>query len=171
MDFSITTEQECDYQEIYNVVKISFQTAKHADGDEHEYVLKLRSSGFYLPELALVLKIEKKFVGHIMLTKTFISNKIFEKEALLLSPVCILNEYRNIGFGAKLIKFALKKAQQLDYKAIFLVGSPIYYQRFGFKSITQFGLKNDGNFSLEYVLALELVDGYLNIDNGMISIV
>jgi putative acetyltransferase len=169
MAFSINPEQDVEYPIIHDLVKAAFEKAPHADGDEHTYVSDLRLTERYIPDLALTLKDGEKIVGHIMFTKTYIDQKGEMLEALLLSPVCMAPAYQNKGLGSKLIQAGLLKAMLMGYKAVFLVGEPGYYSRFGFTSINKFGIKDTGDIPIEYTQALELEAGYLR-DGGIISI-
>lgn len=170
MELNINTERESEFSEIYQLVKIAFQTAKCSDGDEHDYVNNLRRSENYIPELAFTIKDGTKIIGHLMLTRTFInrSSEIFD--ALLLSPVCTQLEYRNKGIASMLIRHALIKAKEKNFNAVFLVGAPGYYNRFGFKSISYFGIKDTGDIPEQYTMGLELKEGFLGTIGGTISI-
>jgi predicted N-acetyltransferase YhbS len=170
MNLIFDREKENEFAEIYELIKVAFQTSENADGDEQDYVNNLRISKNYIPELALTVKDNNKIIGHIMLTKTSIirNNEIIE--ALLLSPVCTLYEYRNKGVASKLIRHSMTLARKKDYKAIFLVGEPEYYSRFGFKSITNFGINDTGDIPEKYTMGLELEDGFLGTKGGTISI-
>ena len=79
----IRQEKLFDFQNIYDLVKVAFQTAKVADGNEQDCVNKLRASGGYISDLALVAEEDKKPVGHIMLTKT--TSQLAAQE---LKPFC-----------------------------------------------------------------------------------
>jgi len=78
----IRQEKPSDFQNIYDLVKVAFQTAKVANGNEQDHVNKLRASGGYIPDLALVAEEDSKLVGHIMLTKTYITTGGSKFEAL-----------------------------------------------------------------------------------------
>ena len=170
MNWTIDTESEQDFLEIYELVKVAFETAKNVDGDEHDYVIKLRWSKNYIPELALIIKANSKIVGHIMLTKTLIYRGTENLDALLLSPVCTKLEYRNKGLASNLIKHSLTKAKAFGYKAVFLVGNPEFYEKFGFKSITNFEIKSLSDIPEKYTLGLELETEFLGTKGGTISI-
>lgn len=170
MYLTFDTEKESEFAEIYELVKIAFQTSEYADGDEHDYVNNLRKSSNYIPELALTIKDGIKIIGHIMLTKTTITRENETLDALLLSPVCTQLEYRNKGIASKLINHSLTVAKDKGFKAVFLVGEPEYYGRFGFKSITNFGIKDTGNIPEKYTMGKELEEGYLGTKGGTISI-
>jgi putative acetyltransferase len=79
-------------------------------------------------------------------------------------------EYRNRGVASELIRHSLAIAKDKGYKVIFLVGEPAYYSRFGFKSITNFGIKDTGKIPEQYTMALELEEGFLGTKGGIISI-
>lgn len=170
MDLTIDEEKESEFSEIYELIKIAFQTAKKADGDEQDYVDKLRKSNKYIPELALTIKDSKKIVGHIMLTKTFILRDNEKIEALLLSPICVQLEYRKKGVATKLIRHSLTLAKDKGFKAVFLVGNPAFYSKFDFESIIKFDITDTGNIPVKYTMGLELEKGFLATKGGTISI-
>ena len=72
----IREEGNRDFEIIYNIIKISFQSAEYADGNEHDLVNRLRKSNAYIPKLSLVAEINNKIVGHIMFTKVKIGDSI-----------------------------------------------------------------------------------------------
>ena len=81
----IRQETEKDFKEIYNLVKIAFETAKVSNSKEQDYVSELRAGKNYIPELALVAEQEDRIIAHIMLTKFYIqTDKGNKKESLLL---------------------------------------------------------------------------------------
>ena len=162
----IRQENPSEFQEIYDLVKVAFQTAKVADGNEQDYVNKLREGSNYIPELALVAEADGRIVGHIMLTKTYITAVDSKFEELLLAPLSVALEYRNRGVGSKLVLESFELAKKLGYKAVFVVGDPAYYGRFGFKSIALFGIKHDPPIPGPYVMAYELKPGALSDVTG-----
>ncbi|OGI00349.1 MAG: GNAT family N-acetyltransferase [Candidatus Melainabacteria bacterium GWF2_37_15] len=167
---TIRRETEKDFPEIYDLVKIAFQTAKVSNGKEQDFVVKLRNSEDYIPELALVAEDEAgKLIGHIMLTKTYIFNDSTKFETLLLAPLSVALEYRNRGIGSALVKESFRLAKDLGYKSVILVGDPAYYTRFGFKPSINFNIKNNENIPDEYVMACELVPNALQGISGTIE--
>ena len=165
----IRQEKPSEFKEIYDLVKVAFQTAKVADGNEQDYVNALRASGNYISELALVAQEDGNLAGHIMLTKTYITNGGFKFEALLLAPLSVALDYRNRGVGSKLVHESFRLAKERGYKAVFVVGDPAYYGRFGFKSIEVFGIEHDPPIPDPYVMAFELSPGALGGVTGFCS--
>jgi len=162
----IRQEKPEEFSQIYDLVKIAFQTARVSNGKEQDFVNQLRSGGNYIPELALVAEDNSKFVGHIMLTKTCIINDGNKFETLLLAPMSVKLEYRNKGIGSKLIQESFKRAREMAYRSVVLIGNPAYYHRFGFKTAANFGVKSKYDIPDEYVMVCELVPDALKGIHG-----
>ena len=167
----IRQEQTTDYPKIYNLVKIAFETAPVKDGDEQEYVNGLRASNKYISELALVAEESKLLIGHIMLTKLEIAGSVQSFQELLLSPICVEFSNRNQGVGTALIEESFRIATKMGYAAVFVLGDPSYYSRFGFVPTSDFSITNDGNIPQKYIMARELFSGALKNKNGKIKLV
>ena len=164
----IRQEVKYDYASIYELIKTAFETAKVSDGTEQDYAVMLRNSKGYVPELALVAEIDKLLVGHIMLTKTYITSSDSKFESLLLGPISVKFDFRNSGVGAKLIENSFDLARRIGYTSVVLVGDPNYYNRFGFRTSIDFGVTNSNEIPDEYVLACELIPNALEEVNGKI---
>ena len=167
----VRQEQPRDYPEIYELIKNAFATAPNADGDEQDYTNKLRESERYIPELALVAEKEGCLVGHVMFTATPVKYGENTYWALLLSPLCVELSYRNTGIGALLVEEGLKRAKEMGYSAVFVVGDPKYYRRFGFACASEFDITNEGDIPEQFVMALELEPGALTGKKGTIRVV
>jgi predicted N-acetyltransferase YhbS len=165
----IRKENKQDFDQIYNLVKIAFQTAQVTNGKEQDFVNELRSGTNYIPELALVAEEDGKMVGHIMLTKAYINDGNTKSEVLYLAPVSVVLEKRSTGIGSALIKESFRIAKEMGYTSVFLVGNPDYYNRFGFKCITQFGIRYHQEIPPEFVMACELVPNALDEISGTID--
>ena len=96
----IRQETKKDYEEVYKVVKIAFETAEHSDGNEQDLVVALRNSSNFIPELSLVAIKDNKIVGYILFTKI----KIGKYEELALAPLAVLPKYQRQGIGKRLIE-------------------------------------------------------------------
>lgn len=167
----IRKEKPFDYKKIYELVKSAFSTPIAQDVYEQDYVNDLRKTEKYIPEFALVAVEDETIIGHIMLTKTQIICKDGLLEELLLSPICVELSHRNNGVGSMLVEESFKIAREKGYSAVFLCGDINYYSRFGFKYSSDFGIINDANIPMEYVLACELSSNSLANKSGIIEIV
>ena len=155
-----------DFDAIYSLVKTAFQTAKVSDGDEQDFVLKLRK-GRYIPELELVAEEDGVLIGHIMLTGASIRENGGCFGTLLLAPLSVALEWRAKGIGAALIREALAKAAALGHSSAVLIGDPGYYGRFGFHSVASISYPGVPG---EYTLVCELTPGALRNIAGAIAL-
>jgi len=162
----VRREKPEEFPQIYDLVKVAFQTAKVSNGKEQDFVNQLRSSNNYISELALVAEENGGLIGHIMLTKTYIVNNSNKFETLLLAPISVVLEHRNKGVGSNLIRESFKLAKEMGYTSVLLVGDPAYYHRFGFKAAVNFGIKHVQNIPDENVMACELVPDALHGISG-----
>lgn len=168
---NIRQEQPADYDEIYKLVQTAFETAKVKDGNEQDFVLRLRGSvGRYIPQLALVAVENNALVGHVMFTKLQIcaGDKVYEE--LMLAPLCTALAYRGKGVGGELIREGFRLAKEMGYSAVFLCGDPAYYSRFGFKVTTEFGIENLSDIPPQYVMGCELYEHALAHKSGTIRV-
>lgn len=160
---------EADYSTVYNLIKTAFETAEHRDGDEQDYAVNLRNSGNYLPELDLVAEIDGQLAGHILFTKTFVTQPDgSHADTLMVAPLSVLLEYRNMGVGSTLMKEGFRIAETMRYKTAFLLGDPAYYRRFGYKPSHLYGIHHE-SFPAEYLLVKEIVPGALSGITGIIN--
>jgi len=167
--FTIRPEEASDFPEIYHLVETAFESAPHADGDEQDYVQKLRDSPNYLPELALVAEREGELIGHIMLTRLDVETANGRQETLLLSPLSVASPHRSHGVGAALVRESLSRAVALKHRAVLVVGDPEYYSRFGFRCSREFGIGNLTGFEDINVMARELKEGALENLSGSVA--
>jgi predicted N-acetyltransferase YhbS len=165
----IRQEKKTEFPVIYDLVKVAFQTAKVSNGDEQNFVDRLRASGNYISELALVAEDQGEPIGHIMLTKTFVDTEDGQYPVLLLGPVSVVLERRNHGVGTRLIEEVCRLARAKGHKAVILVGDPAYYHRFGFRSAVDFGITNTNEIPDENVMACEITPNALRNVKGTIT--
>lgn len=150
----IRTARKEDYDQIYRLVQTAFSTAQVSDGTEQDFVLELAAEE------------NGRLVGHIMLTEQAVEGR--QVNALLLAPLCVALEYRNRGMGGQLIRAAFAAAREMGYTAVFLIGNPDYYGRFGFRPVADFGLANAAGVPDRFVQACELTPGALDGTGGSV---
>lgn len=86
MDIKLVNKE--DYDKIYTFVEEAFKTAEVSDGTEQDFVLELRKSSNYVPELEFAAYDKNIPIGHIMLTKQNLkSNK--PVKAVLVAPLSV----------------------------------------------------------------------------------
>jgi len=116
----IREEELHDRAAIYDVVRAAF-------GRTAEAVLvdQLRADGDSV--ISLVAADRAVIVGHVMLSEMKAPFK-----ALGLAPVSVRPDCQRSGIGSSLVREALKQAWQGSWDAVFVLGDPGFYRRFGF---------------------------------------
>lgn len=95
--------------------------------DEARLCDKLEASGE--AEFSLVAEIAGEIVGHVLL-----SRMRSPEGTLALAPVAVATDYRRRGIAGALCAEALRRAEEEGWKAVFVLGDPAYYARFGFSA-------------------------------------
>ena len=155
----IRKENKNDYREVYNVIKKSFETAEHSDGNEQDLVVSLRNSDSFIPELSLVGIKDNRIVGYILFTKI----KIEESIELALAPLAVLPDYQRQGIGRRMIEEGHKIAKKLGYHYSIVLGSEKYYPKFGYIPAIQYGIKANFKVPNKNFMAIKLNDTHKEI--------
>ena len=89
--------------------------------------------------------------------------------ALMLGPLAVDPDCRDLGLGAALMQHALAVAAARGHGAVILLGDAPYYARFGFTAEKTATLVLPGAFERDRLLGLELTAGALEGAAGMIA--
>ena len=162
----VRQEEPSDYSSVFKVVEEAFKTADHSDHNEQFLLEKLRNSSDFIPELSLVCILDGKIIGHVMLTKAFINNKI---PTLIVAPLSVHPDYQRKGVGSLLMKEAHKRAIELGYNSAVLVGHPTYYPKFGYKQLSTWGIKMPMELPEDVCMGIELSPNALKGVSGILS--
>jgi putative acetyltransferase len=77
--------------------------------------------------ISLAAVLSGRIVGHVLLSRL-----VSPAAALALAPLAVLPEHRRQGIGSALVRDAIARAMAAGHAAIFVLGDPTYYGRFGF---------------------------------------
>jgi putative acetyltransferase len=116
----IRAETAADVAAVRAVNAACFPTLAEADLVDH-----LRGDGDAV--YSLVAALAGGIAGHAML-----SRMRSPARALGLGPVAVLEAFRERGVAAALIREGLDQARADGWGAVFVLGDPDYYRRFGF---------------------------------------
>ena len=116
----VRDESPGDWKAIYQVVSSAFGRLSEA-----ELVGALREADDSI--VSLVADDDGQIIGYVLLSKM---DAPFS--ALALAPVSVIPPRQRSGIGSALIKRAVSKARDEGWAAIFVLGNPNYYKRFGF---------------------------------------
>ncbi|MCP6760595.1 MAG: N-acetyltransferase [Fischerella sp. CENA71] len=121
-----------------------------------ELVDIIRESENFIPELSLIAVENGEVLGHILFSQIIIETPNQTIPSLALAPLAVKPSHQCQGIGSRLVETGLSKCREFDYPVVIVVGEPAYYQRFGFQTAGQFGLRSSLSFPDEVFMVLEL---------------
>ncbi|HEX4704532.1 MAG TPA: N-acetyltransferase [Pseudonocardiaceae bacterium] len=104
--------------------------------DHGDLVDVLRAGDAWLPALSMVAEEPDGIVGHVVCTRASVGGE----PVLILGPLAVVPEQQRTGVGSALVHAVLGAADALDEPLVALLGSPVYYGRFGFRDAAEFGI-------------------------------
>ncbi len=146
---TLTIRDECvkDGAAVYDLLRTAF-----GQNVEAELVSALRASGDAV--ISMVAEDDGEIVGQVMF-----SCMKEPATALGLAPVSVLPTRQRAGIGTLLIERGLERAKLEGWEAVFVVGEPEYYRRFGFSIDAASGFQSP--YAGTYFMVLELRAGAL----------
>lgn len=144
----IRSEKATDYDAIEQITKRAFADKEYSSQTEHLIVNALREAGVLT--LSLVAEVHGEVAGHVAFSPVTIDGQFINWYGL--GPISVIPELQKQGIGSKIIQEGLSLLKEMGAKGCVLEGSPMYYQRFGFKPYP--GLIYEGAPALEYFMAL-----------------
>jgi putative acetyltransferase len=150
----IREEQPADRMAIRSVVMAAFEREAEAD-----LVDWLREGGD--STISLVAQENGAVVGHVLFSRMSAPFR-----ALGLAPVAVSPEWQRAGIGGALIRAGLERAREEGWEAVFVLGDPAYYRRFGFEPSLAQGFSSP--YAGPYLMALAL-QGDLPVATGEIG--
>ena len=162
MDITMRREQSEDYDDVYQLVKVSFATSSDDDGTETaDYLDDVRKKDAFIPELSFLALDGDRIVGQIVLYKTNITTSAGVVTELLLSPISVHPEYFRRGIARQMVEFALGQAKIMGYRAVFLCGDPNFYHKLAFQPTYAYQIHHINDASAEWSMVRELYEGAL----------
>ena len=162
-------ENPSDQKAVFQLIENAFADVQESDHREQFLVERLRKSKDFIPELSIVAELDNKIVGYILLSKIKIQDGETEHTSLSLAPVAVLSNFQNKGIGSALINLAHKKAEELGFESIILLGHEGYYPKFGYQKASKFGIKLPFDAPDENCMAIELQKNALkNVDGTVV---
>jgi predicted N-acetyltransferase YhbS len=162
MPITIRLERPEDFHNTEVLTREAFWDVYKPGCDEHLIVHKLRTSPAFVEELDFVACEDERIIGNIMYSRARVLGQSGEMhEVLCLGPVSVLPDYQRRGIGGRLIVESIARARDLGFNGIFLMGSPAYYPKFGFRRSEEFGILAADGKSYDHFMGLELAPGSL----------
>lgn len=159
----IRNEVPSDFKRVEEITRKAFWNLYVPGCVEHYLVNIMRSHEDFLTELDFVIEADNQVIGNIMYTKAkLVDESGKEKKILTFGPICIMPEYQRMGYGKMLMEHSFKKAVELGYDTIVILGDPGNYVSSGFISCKKHNIcLEDGTFPAA-MLVKELKSGVLD---------
>jgi putative acetyltransferase len=114
-------------------------TAAFGRPDEAALVDSLRLAGN--ATLSLVADLDGRVVGPLLFSPMRVEPPIIT--AVGLGPLAVLPEIHGRGIGSRLTRVGIAEIRRRSIDAVFLLGNPAYYARFGFAPAVGLGVTTD----------------------------
>jgi putative acetyltransferase len=158
----IRTEKPEDLEAVRNVNIAAFGRENEAN-----LVDRLRGTGSTFSFVAVQ---SDRIVGHIFFSLVTVEGKCSKNLSILgLAPVAVLPNYQRQGIGTRTIREGLKECGRSGVQAVFVLGHPAFYSRFGFIPASTKSLGCEYDVPDEAFMVLELESGALQDCSGTVK--
>ena len=144
MDITIRNEETKDIEQVREIVIAAFPTDA-----ESRLVDALRTNGKAI--ISLVAVDGDDVLGHILFSPVA-TTPPSEGKGLGLAPVAVRRDSQSQGIGSMLIREGLRLCKERGFDYCVVLGSPDYYQRFGFEWASPFGIRNEYGVDHEFMV-------------------
>ena len=110
--------------------------------------------------ISIVAEQDGQVLGHILLSPVRLTGA-GDLRVMGLAPMAVTPDRQRTGIGSALVREGLAHCQRQGVDAVFVVGHPEYYPRFGFRPASGFGIACEFEVPDEVFMALELKPGAL----------
>ena len=164
-NITIRLEREEDHRTVENLTREAFWNVYQPGCTEHYVLHCYRSNPDFIPELDFVMETDGVLMGHVMFSKAeIIADDGRNIPILTFGPISIAPEYKRKGYGVTLLRFALEKAREMGFGAVFMEGNIDFYRHAGFTLASELHIHYHGEpceSDVPYFLGQELKEGYL----------
>jgi putative acetyltransferase len=137
----IRREAAGDADVIRAVVTAAFARPGVPGQVEARLVDELRAGPAWLPALSMVAVTPSgEIVGHVLCTRAHVGEAPGLAPVLALGPLSVRPGQQRAGLGSALVHAALGAGDALGEPVVVLLGDPGYYQRFGFRLGSEYGI-------------------------------
>ena len=155
----VRAESEIDVPAVDALVEAAFGRRQEAD-----LAAALRDEA--TPALSLVGVLEDEVAGHVFVSPAAIEGSAVSPLVAGVGPLAVQPRLQRQGVGSALMHAALESCSSLGWVAVFLLGNPAYYSRFGFELAAPRGIRYQSEAFDAHFQCRELVEGCLSDVTG-----
>jgi putative acetyltransferase len=145
---AVRVEEPADVAAIHAVNRAAFDSALEANLVD---ALRAQAAG----AISLVVAEDRTIVGHIMFSPVRLAGAPGFR-AMALAPMAVTPDRQRTGIGSALVRDGLAECRRRGVEAVFVVGHPDYYPRFGFRRALVSVIRVDLDVPDEALMAMTL---------------
>ncbi len=151
-----------DHRAVEELTRDAFWNLHVPGCDEHYLVHVMRGHADFIPDMALVAELDRRIVGNVMTTRSWLRAGDRELQTLTVGPVSVDPNFQRQGIGRALMERVAELGRARGFAAIVLLGYPHDYVGYGFRNGKDLGVSmDDGSYPLG-LLVFELMPGILS---------
>ncbi|MEM6756983.1 MAG: N-acetyltransferase [Planctomycetota bacterium] len=142
-----------DANAIAAVHRAAFAASKHGYAGEDELVAGCEAEGETIFSDVATARVgeAQRVIGHAMWSGVEIADQPGRRGMLCVGPIGVLPGWQGRGVGAALMERGIAQARDARCVALFVLGDPAYYGRFGFRPASGFGWTNPYGVDAEFM--------------------
>jgi len=159
---AVRYETREEVRAIHHVNKRAFSQSNEAD-----LVDALRRTSRLI--LSLVAIEDHQVVGHAAFSPVAVEGPDTGFTAVGLGPMAVLPSHQRRGVGSRLVEAGLVEIAAQGHEAVFVLGHPEFYPRFGFSPAGRYGIRCEYDVPDEVFMVKELREGALTGRTGIVK--
>lgn len=160
-EYLIRPETPADHARVDEIEEAAFGRV-----DEAALVRRLRAAP--LETLSLVAERDGALLGHVFFSPVEIDGEGDPPPTVGLAPLAVDPAQQATGVGSALVRTGLRECLAIGWQAVFLLGDPAYYSRFGFELAAPRGFRYESEVFDSAFQVIELVPGALSDCRGWV---
>ena len=170
MEINIRLEKPEDYRDVENLTREAFWNVYRPGCLEHFVLNQYRNNPDFIPELDYVMELDGHIMGHVMFSRAeLVMDNGEHVPSWTFGPISIHPDYKRMGYGLRLLNYALEKARAMGVGFLCMEGNIDFYRHAGFELASKYGIHyHDEPYEAEvpFFLAQELIPNWLR-DHGI----
>ena len=170
MEINIRLEKPEDYRDVENLTREAFWNVYRPGCLEHYVLNQYRNNPDFIPVLDYVMELDGHIMGHVMFSRAeLVLDNGEHVPSWTFGPISIHPDYKRMGYGLRLLNYALEKARAMGVGFLCMEGNIDFYRHAGFELASKYGIHyHDEPYEAEvpYFLAQELIPNWLR-DHGI----